>query len=291
MKIKKLIAVIIAVTMVVGLAACGDGGTSGGDSIADIMKNAEEALEAVGSMSYDMTMDMEMSVMDQTMSTSTTGKILYIADPLKMKMDMTMDAGAQGSTAMQMYAEEVGDDYVMYMSMDGTTWMKQTLPDADMLEQYNAEASMDMYLESADSFKEDGTEQINGMDAVKYTGVIAEDTMNDVMESSGVISQLTSLGISEEQAEAMYKDCGQLPISIWIAKDSGLPVKYEMDMTEFMQKLMDNIMASMSDQAEQSEDASITIGKMFISMTVSDFDSVEDFEIPEAAKNAAETSF
>lgn len=290
MKLKKLLAVGIAVVMMTGLAACGggDGGTSGGgESIADIMKKAEEALENVGSMNYDMVMDMEMSAQGQTMASSTSGQIAYIADPLKMKMDMTVDAGGQ-STAMQMYAEQIGDDYAMYMSMDGTNWMKQTITDAAELEQYSAEASMDMYLESAESFKEAGEETVNGMDAVKYEGVIAEDTMNEVMENAGMVEQLAGMGISEEQAEAMYKDLGQLPIAIWIAKDSGLPVKYEMDMTEFMQKLMDNVMAEMGEQAEGSE---ITVGKMMVSMTISGFDSVEDFEIPEAAKNAQEAAF
>lgn len=36
----------------------------------------------------------------------------------------------------------------------------------------------------------------------------------------------------------MLTDLGDLPISVWVEKESNLPVKYEMDMTAIMQSIM-----------------------------------------------------
>lgn len=282
-KMKVLVAASLALVLTVGLAACGGGGAS---SDGDIMKTAQKELEKVKSMNCDMVMDMNMSVAGQTMETSTTGKISMMSEPMLMQMDMTMDGGAQGKYDMVMYAEQKDKDYVMYMSADnGTTWMKQTMTDVADLSQYDAQASMDMYLGSSEGFKEGATEKVNGSDAVRYDGVISKDAMNEVMASSGAEDQLSSLGITEEQAAEMYKDLGELPISVWIDKESSLPVKYEMDMTAVMQKLMGNMMEAMGEAAAGVE---FKVDKMLISMTMSDFNKVSEIKIPDAAKNAQE---
>lgn len=279
---KKLIAAGLVLVMAAGLSAC-----AGGGSAEDIMKTAQAEMAKVKSMTYEMGTEMQMSAAGQTIDMTMSGTIDYFSDPLMMKMDMTTDAGAQGKSTMSMYAEQDGNNYIMYMSQDGTNWAKQTVTDAAALEQYNAKASMDMYLESIESFKEAGTEKINGSDATKYEGVISKDAMNDVMAASGAADQLTSLGLTKDQAEAMYKDLGELPVAIWIDKESSLPVKYEMDMTGIMDKMMANMAEAMGAQAQQAD---LKVEKMVVSMTITGFDNAETFTIPEAAKNAPETS-
>ena len=280
--LKKVLAIGLAAVMTVGFAACSGGGTA-----EDIMKTAQEKLADIKSMSYDMDMTMTMTMQGQSMESSTKGTAVYNSDPMAMKMDMTVEAAGQ-SVAMQMYAAQEGDNYVMYMTQDGgATWMKQTLSDAAQLEQYNAQASMDLYLKRIDSFKEAGTEKINGSDAVKYEGVIANDSMNEVMAASGAAEMLTQIGISESDAAAMYQDLGDLPVSIWIDKESSIPVKYEMDMTTMMQTLMGKVLESMGASADE---AGLTVDKVFMTMTLSDFNNVENIEIPEAAKNAQEAA-
>lgn len=282
--IRKLLAAGLAVVMVAGLAGCGGGGSSA----EDIMKTAQEKLKDVKSMNCEMVMNMDMSSNGQTMSMSTTGDIAMDSEPLLMKMDMDikMDAAGQsGNQKMVMYAEQADQNYTMYMSPDGTNWVKQTMTDMANMEQYDAQASMDMYLSSSESFKEAGTEKINGSDATKYEGIISQDAMNEVMSASGAADSLAQFGISEEDAAALYQDLGELPIAIWIDNESSLPVKYEMDMTAVMQKLMDNMVKTMGEAASGME---FSVDKMFISMTMSDFNSIEAIEIPEAAKNAQE---
>lgn len=282
-KMTKWMALGLILMMMISLVGCG--GDNGGSSTEDVMKTAQEELAKVKSMNYDMSMIMNMSTNGQTVESNTTGKIAYNADPLAMEMTMNMDMAGQ-KVNMVMYAVQEGSDLVMYMSPDnGTSWAKQTMADASELEQYNAQESMAIYLENIDSFKENGTEQINGSDAVRYDGVISNDALNEVMEASGAASQLTQYNITEEQAADMYKDLGDLPISIWIDKESSLPVKYEMDMTTMMQTIMNKLVETLGEAAAGAE---ITIDKMFISMTLYDFNNVNEITLPEAAKNAQE---
>lgn len=278
----KWLALALAVMLMISMTACGNG--NGGNSTEDVMKAAQDALNEVSSMRYDMVMDMNLSAGGQTVESKTSGQIAYNADPLAMEMKMTMDMGAQGKVDMLMYAGQDGDDLVMYMS-DGANWGKQTLADAAQLEQYNAQDSMGIYLENIDSFKEVGTEQVNGSDAVKYEGVIANDALNEVMAASGVEEQLAQYGLTGDEAAAIYQDLGDLPVAIWIDAESNLPVKYEMDMTAMMQTIMTKIFENMD---VATEDMDLTVDKMFISMTLYDFNNVGEIVIPEEAKAAPE---
>lgn len=275
----KWMALGLALVMLISLTACG-----GGSSTEDVMKAAQEALNEVTSMRYDMSMDMTLSAGGQTIESNTSGVIAYNAEPLAMEMKMTMDMGAQGQFDVFMYVSQEDDNLVMYMS-DGTNWGKQTLADAAQLEQYNAQDSMGIYLENIDSFQEAGTEQVNGSDAIKYEGVIANDALNEVMAASGMEEQLAQYGLTEEEAAAIYQDLGDLPVAIWIAKESNLPVKYEMDMTAMMQNIMTKMFENMD---VATEDMDFTVDNMFISMTLYDFNNVGEIEIPEEAKAAPE---
>jgi len=279
--VTKWLALALVMVLMISLTACGGGG---GNSTEDVMQAAQDALNEVSSMRYDMVMDMNLSAGGQTLVSNTTGQIAYNADPLAMEMKMTMDMGAQGKADVLMYANQEGDDLVMYMS-DGANWGKQVLADAAQLEQYNAQDSMGIYLENIDSFKEVGTEQVNGSDAIKYEGVISNDALNEVMAASGMEEQLAQYGLTGDNAAAIYQDLGDLPVAIWIDSESNLPVKYEMDMTSMMQTIMTKIFENMD---AATEDMDLTVDKMFISMTLYDFNNVGEIEIPEEAKAAPE---
>lgn len=289
-RVKKFLTLGLAVALVFSLTACGGDNSGGGEGNSDVAAAIEQALSALGTVeSYNlaMDMDMEMSAQGESLVMDTKAEGSYIADPMKMSLKMNMDMGElYGSMEMLMYADTDGTNFTTYMSADGgSTWTKQAMAGAEDFAQYDVEESLSLYMSNVESFKENGTEAINGSEATRYDGLISEAALNDVMETSGVDQQLASLNLSPEQAAEFYKDLGDLPISIWIDNESGLPVKYEMDMKQMMQKLMDNMMDAMGDE---TADVELTIDAMLISMTMSDYNNVADFEIPEAAKNAPE---
>lgn len=270
-----------AVVLALSLALCACGGSS---SPEDALTRAQAAFADVKSMHYTIDMDMGFSADGESMEMNTTAEADCIVDPIMMDMDMTMDMMGLFDMDLKMYVVQDGSSYTMYTGMDngdGTmSWSKDTLDDLGDIAQYNGKASMDIYLENGSNFKEIGAEDVDGVSAVRYDGVISQDSLKSVMDTSGVLEQYESLGL--EGMEDLLDEMGDLPVSIWLDPDSDLPVKYEMDMTQMMQNMMNKLLA----EEEETADIGFTVDKCVISMVCSDYNTVSNIEIPEEALNA-----
>ncbi len=312
---RRLLAMFLTAAMALSITACG--GDKGGSSIpaqsteqseesadlpagedtkaeeaeaepeVDPMKKALENLESVTSMEAEMLMDMDLTLSangeEESMETSTTMKMAMFEDPLKIKMEMVMDAGAQGTMEMDMYAEVAEDGTCMMYMNDGNAWTSQSVGVVD-LDQYNAQNSMKNYIgEDTSIYKEEGKDTVNGASAYKYSYVMTGEEMKQTMLSSGALDSVSALGLDESQMESMLDGLGEITTYVWIDEATLYPVKYEMDMTEVMDKLMSNMIAAMGDQAAGM---SMNVPKMTISMTCSNYNNVADFTIPEEAKTA-----
>lgn len=279
---KRLFATAAAAVLVFSAAGCG--GESGSGNNADVealVAKAQETMSNVNSMKSVMTMDMGMAMDEESLEITTEATILATMEPMKMQMDISAKLGDEVVQEMQMFAAEDDDQVITYMNV-GDAWYAMPV-DTGELDQYNAEENMNLYLENITSMSAEGEEEINGAKATKVVGVIAGDAMEEAIESSGALNSMASLGISEEEVEAMYADLGDLPIILWIDAD-GYVVKYEMDMSEMMQTIMDKAMSIVAEEGD--EDASVQITKMMVSMVCSDFDAVGDIEIPAEALEA-----
>ncbi|MCI9353857.1 MAG: hypothetical protein HFE58_03490 [Firmicutes bacterium] len=289
----KLISLTMVVIMMFSVAACGggNGGNEGGEvsqqqstapTPEEIVKAAEEKMQEATSVESNMTMDMVMTSQGQTVNMKTNMDMISFTDPMKLKMDMTIDMGEQlgGTQMMQFYADETDGNMTMYMNMMGS-WYKQNVPE-EQLAQYDTKENLSTYLDNSTGFTEAGTEQVNGEDATKYDGVITGSQMNEVLKASGALDDLEPmLAGTDLDASTIYEDLPDITMSIWINAEQ-YPVKYEMDMTAMMQGLMDKVMATA--QQEQA----LTVDAMKISMTNKNFNNAADFEIPEEAKNATQ---
>lgn len=258
--------------LALSVTACG--GTTNKGNSAEKIQAALEKINAIQSMDATMFMEMDMSAMGQSIETDTTMNMSCFNDPIKLKADMTVSMGELGAVSMSVYAQQDGEQCSTYL-YDGTSWTVQTM-EIDDLQQYDAQQSMDLYLESGVDYAYEGTEEINGMTTDKYSGVIRGDAMEEVMKASGATSNLeSSLGSSVDLSD-LYSDMEDMPITVWIDQETGYPVRYYMDMTDVMQAMMTKMFSSMGA-------GSITIGKMQITMDCFNFDNVADFEIPAEA--------
>lgn len=287
---KKLFVVVCALSFMFALAACGGGEAAKTEDIAKLLADAEKKVAEAKSMQADMTMDMDMTVeaegQTHPVKTTTQMKMLMFNNPIKLKLDMAMKLnlgetlgtnGVQDIT-MTMYMVENNGAYTMY-TQNGTQWTSQTI-DLSAMEQYNPQASMSLYLKSAESFQADGEETINGEKTKKYTGVISKEAMNEVLSETGIANSMSGLGMEGIDWNALYTDMGNLPISLWI-NEAGYPVRYQMDMTEIMNKLY----AKMTEQmGEEAVGGKIHCTKVFVSMDISNYDKVEAFELPAEAQ-------
>lgn len=298
----KFLALLLAATMSFSVSACGsadsadtgkqtaedNGDSSKENTDVDVFAAAQEKMksEKISSLTGKMVMDMEMTISadgeTQTMKAANTMDMTCFYDPTRFKMDMTVDAGESGTSNMMMYADTAEDGTCTLYISDGTNWQAQEV-ELTQIEQYDAASNMTGYMQDSYEFQDAGTEQIDGKNARKYTGTLKGDDLKETVMSTGALDSLNSLGMDTTQVESMFNDLGDLPINLWIDETDLVPVKYEMDMTSLMSKLMANTLEAMGSEAEG---VSMEFNKLHVVMTCSDYNSAEEFEIPEEAKAA-----
>ncbi|MBQ7758976.1 DUF6612 family protein [Anaerotignum sp.] len=283
MKFRKIFVAAAAAVMTFSAAGCGGGGSvMETAAVEELLTLSQETMATVESMAAEITMEMDMAMGEEAIETTTVANILTKQDPMQMQMDMyvVMEDGSEAQQ-MMMYAEEAEGKLRTYM-YSADTWYAQTMEIGD-LGQYDAEASMELYLNNIESFTATAEEDINGTKTTRIEGIIARDAMEEAIQNSGVADSAASLGVTEEQMQEMYADMGDLPIVLWIDAE-GYVLKYEMDMTEMMQKIMDTAMGAVG---ETETEPSVSITKTSISMICSDFNNVEEIVIPAEAKSAS----
>lgn len=279
MKLKKRILAVVAAMLMVSAAGCG-GSQMDAAEIEALLAQAKETMSSVESMAADMTMEMDMDMNGEVLETTTKANIRTQQNPLKMQMDLSvlMSDGTE-LNQMQMYAVEQDGHLCSYMS-SADVWYAETL-ELGELDQYNAEENMDLYLDNITSCKAEGKEDIHGTSAMKISGIITGDAMEEVLTNSGLESSASSLGISDEMLAEVYAELKDLPVTLWI-DDTGYVVQYALDMTEMMQKIMD---ASLETMGAGDSALSLKVAQMMISMRCYDFNAVEEIEIPAEALN------
>lgn len=303
---KKFLSLILAGVVVLSATACGK---SGGDTNASVNTNTRtesqgdaepvseaqpevdpmeefmKKVESVTSMEAQIVMDMDMIMsadgQEQAMESTTTMDMVCFSDPLRIKMDMTMDMGDQGSVNMQVYAEPSESGTFNVYMFDGQNWSTQETAEAALAD-YDARSNLMGYIGDGSLYKQEGTEQVNGANAYKYSYVLTEEEMKQQMLDSGALDSVSSLGLDVSQIDGMLENLGEVTAYVWIDETSYYPVKYEMDMTTVMNALMTNMIAALGDQAQG---LSMTIPQMKIVMTCFNFNSATDFTIPDEAKN------
>ena len=275
MNLRRFLAAAVAMMIL----ASGCGGSKVDTAAAEkLLSQAKETMVTVESMAAEMTMEMDMSMGGEMIETTTLAKIRSQQDPLKMAMEMSM-VMSDGTEVdqMQMYAVEADGHLRTYMST-ADVWYAETLEMGE-LNQYNAEENMDLYLDHITNISSMKQEVVNGVQTTKISGVITGDAMEQAIADSGLTASAASMGLSEEMLASLYEELNDLSISLWIDAE-GYVLKYEMDMTEMMQKIMDESMKALG---ASEEDMLMDIEKTTISMVCSQFNAVDEIVIPEEA--------
>ena len=276
-KERKLLALLLVFCMVFALAACGNKDMSD----ADVMKQATENMNALKSMTAETSMEMVFSMGEDSMTMTSEMTQKVINDPISMEIVMNMVMGFGGETQEMestVYAEADGDHLITYTQMEGD-WYKMTQPGLEALEEYDTTKAMGTYLEAIQNFKKTGTEDVAGVKADKYEGVITEDYFQTVLEESGLDEQFGFDGEDSATLKELFEGIGEMPITIWIDGEKLLPVKYYFDMTNMMSALMKNM---------GTDEEGLAIDKVILSMVLTGFDNVDAIDIPQEAREAEE---
>ncbi len=249
------------------------------------IEEALKKMQSVNSMEAQMVMDMDISLayngQEEKLETTTAMNMVCFADPLKFKVDMIMDMGDEGSTVMYMYGEPAqdGTTYQVYM-YNGEEWLVDT-EDASILAKYDAQNSMVNYIGDASVYNFEGEELVNGANAYKYSYVMTGEEMKEALLASDAFES-AGLNAAPGQLSSMLDGLSGITEYVWVDATSLYPVKYEMDMTEVMDQLMTNILASLG---EQMKGITFNVSQFKVVMVCSNFNNAADFTIPEEAKN------
>ena len=270
MKIRKIFAAVAAAAVL--LTGCGSVDTA---EVEALLSQAQKTMATVDSMAAEMTMEMDMGMNGEIMETTTVANIRSQQNPMKiaMEMSMLMHDGSKVDQ-MEMYAAEEDGHLHTYMHM-ADAWYAETL-ELGELNQYNAEENTALYLDNITDVKSAEKEEVNGTEATKISGVIKGDAMEKALADSGMTASAESMGITAEMLEEIYAELADLPVSLWIDAE-GYVLKYELDMTEMMQKVMDASVEALGAAA-----TGMDIEKTMITMVCSDFNAVK-VEIPAEA--------
>lgn len=281
-------ALILAAVLSLSLSACGGSEPTPEEILDQTLQNSQEGLESL-SASVTAQIDMEVQAGDQTqtMETTTAMDMVCFSDPLKLKVETSMDMGELGSFSATVYAQQEGETYTTYTDVGGQ-WFRETAS-AELLEQYNASAEMNSYLSSTDQWTFQQEEELDGMTTLKFSGTVTGSQVSALMEESGVLDSLGTmqqLGVSTENLQGMLQDLGDMTIEMWIDPEICYPVRYEMDMTQVCNTLMEHVLQVLEDMGQSTAGVSIQYPQVQMTMTCSDINSAPDFEIPAEALEA-----
>lgn len=265
----KPLAFLLSLVLILGLTGCGD-------SFEDNLARAASELQKVDSLHADMTLAMDMGMQ------ISEGEVTSLPVNIEMSMDTagTLTSGEMnmellGIPVSLLYiVEQNGDAYDLYVSSDGSSWDIQTgvtaeeLQSGDMSVNTDAGAMVDFYLEFASNFGEAVEETVNGVECLRYDGAFPGEKLTEALALSGG---------SEFAGTAEGAELPDAPLSLWLAKDSCLPARISLDMTEAMGQYMAGSFADAG-----VPDGMVTVNSITVTVDMSEYNSATPMTPPEA---------
>lgn len=291
---KKILSLLLALTLVVSIAGCGKKTpTDPKEILKTTQENAKNAKSVEGKMTMDLDASMEVNGEKQDLKTTMTADITTFTDPMKSKVNMTMDLSALGAGTQEMasYIAKDGDDYYTYTSMAGQ-WSKVKLEkDAieDAMKQANSESYVELYNKNAENFTRKGEVDLDGKKAIELEGKITGTAIKELIEESGVLDQ-KEFSTYKSMVTPFFEDLGDIPVKMYVESETMNTSKMTMDLKDVLQGVFDKAIEQYASILTGGADVEIkfTLNKCDISMTYSNYNKAADFEIPEEAKNAKE---
>ena len=254
---------------------------------------AGEKLRAVRSFHMDvdvnMTMGMVFAMGELKQSIPVDVKVALqgdvIQEPALFRADMTVTA--LGTTTRGLiYGAKEGEAPVVYLSLDkGATWQKRSGSQGSDLVATPGDAMEQLLSESVD-LQPVGTEEVNGRSATVYAGKLDGKRVQEILQGAAALGEQGETPAVDLSPEAM-EEVEDMDVQVMIDEESGLPVRYTVNMAGAMKRLLT---AALNEgmAGEESAAFEMDVSAAVLTVTLSGFDQVETFAIPEAALNAPE---
>lgn len=257
--------------------------------------DANSKLGQVTSLHVDMKLNMNIEVvlslggMDQRMplDVSLSLSMDSTADPGAARFEISLSRPDMESNVLAFAVQEDEHTVVYYSEDDGISWQKQTDPTGEQLT-LSPDAIISMLSGTLTNVQAVGTAQVNGVDAAVYSGTIPGKYLGALMDSVGSAGELSGV-LDGEIPQDLLTDLSDIQVTVMIDETTGLPLRYVVDMTDAIQDLLEAVLrekAGMTDLTEAG--VTLEIPSAVLDIVLSQFDSVDPIEVPEAALNAPE---
>ena len=282
MKAKKIAALVLALVMLLSLSACG----------MDLkLTTAVLKLSKVQSVHMDVDGAMELSAvspslgLNESVTASVTGGVDFVRDPLDVSADLTVDAVDEQLHILATLKEENGSAVLRYSLDGGYSWESEDLGAISASKEIDPIELLENLGEVDDlvgDFIAVGSETVLGSEATRYDSSISGAVVAAILEETGAEDAIQdNLGTDVNIDFSSLKD---VKLSVWVDKASGMPVKGSIDMADMVQSILDSalgeILAEEGITEAQMADVSILLSQMYLSVTLSNFDSTGAIKEP-----------
>jgi hypothetical protein len=283
-----IFSLVLVCTLIV-LTACSSGpkDLTTGKTAEQIVEESFDKWYQLANYDMDMTSKMKMSLGQDVMDMSMSGKATIFQKPMKMKMvmDLTMPNMDEKMTIEQYMVEE-GQKVIVYQRV-GDQWQKVTVDDPAMAKMMAMDPrdNLKLFMDNLTKAEFLGEEKIEEMSTVKIDIIASSKIFEQVFEETAGNTLGLDNGLINKD---ILSKIGDMEYLIWINKATLETVKCQMDLTENMKNL-GNALAEDDNLPDIGELKEI-FANMEISMeyTVLNQNQAQDFTIPEEAKNAEE---
>ncbi len=228
---RTIISVISLVSvMALSVSAC----VVGSPTAQEIVSGVIESLNDIKTYQFDMDMTLDMAaqaegeVFEITMVMDGSGS--FDIQNRRMGMDMTMSMAVPGEAEMEMGLEMYLIEDMIYMMMDvplmGSMWTKSNVPVGYWEEMNQVELQIELL--GAAQVEVIGSEMVGGVDCyVLQLTPDMEQLWQYVMQQADVTGE-EMLEVVQEFLEGIFRS---FSVKQWVAKDTYLLIKAEIDMT------------------------------------------------------------
>ena len=266
---KKLAAIGMAAVMTAALLSGCGGRTKATPE--NLLRDMTEKAGKAGSVVMNLKLNINLSGVGEELAVTMDMDMESTTEPEAShgKGEVSFDiAGSGMSTEMELYSVKEEDQYVTYTMMDGE-WTKETVDGEETLG--NIEGMTGNIKDYADQFElgKDLTE-INGKECFELTGELDGNIFSEMIQSD-MMESFAGYGLDEETVSDMV-----FPCTIDIYRDTILPARLLVDLTDTFEPMM--------------EDAGVAASDCYMEMTFMEYDSVDDIVVPDEALEAEEGS-
>ena len=266
----------------------------------ELIQKSLENIKTVQSFEADQYIDVEVDADGSVSTFQNKMDIIYFDEPFKVKVksdvfentmpsklvdvddsnsSVNIDAYDLNSflknsslKTSEIYIETEDNLTTSYRKMN-EIWSRNELTENSILiekKRYNLLKNMKTVIENIENPKEISRDSIvNGNATIELDTTIKSESVNEVINAINAFQEIGLSGMDK----SFYESEQPINVKIYIDEQMGFPVKYTMDLSDLCETIYRKI-----------DIDNIDVNKYTIDVVLSNFDNVNNFEIPQEAK-------